>query len=105
MKSSKAWAFLSVLLLIAIPATATDLSGRVTARGAPLAGAVVTANLIVNRAQASVTVTRTGPNGEYELRGLRSGEYILLVNAKGRRVFQGRLSLTGRNFVKNIELR
>lgn len=105
MKSSKGLAFVSALLLIAVPAAAADLSGRVTFRGAPLAGAVVTASLIVDGAQASVTVTRTGPGGEYALRGLRNGDYILLVTMNGRRIYQGRLALAGPNIVKDIELK
>src|SRR5262249_23389299 len=105
MKSSKALAFVSALLSIAAPAAAADLSGRVTFRGAPLAGAVVTASLIVNRAQASVSVARTGSGGEYGLRGLRNGDYILLVSMNGRRVYQGRLALADPNIVKNIDLK
>lgn len=104
MQNSKALAFISGLLLTAVLAAAADLSGRVTLRGAPLAGAVVTANLIGERRPASVTVTRTGPRGEYVLRGLRNGDYILLVDMNGRRIYQGRIALTGPTLVKNIEL-
>ena len=105
MKSSRALAFASGLLLTAILAAAADLSGRVTFRGAPLAGAVVTANLIGERGPTSVTVTRTGPRGEYVLRGLRSGNYILLVDMSGRRVYQGRIVVTDQTIAKDIELR
>ena len=104
MHNSKVLAFISGLLLAAMLAAAADLSGRVTLRGAPLAGAVVTANLIGERGPAAVTVTRTGPRGEYFLRGIRNGDYILLVDMNGRRVYQGRISLTGPTVVKNVDL-
>jgi hypothetical protein len=86
-------------------AAAADLSGRVTVRGTPLAGAVVTANLIGERGPASIAVTRTGPRGEYTLRALRNGDYILLVDMNGRRIYQGRIALTGPTLVKNVELK
>ncbi|MEX2263977.1 MAG: carboxypeptidase-like regulatory domain-containing protein [Bryobacteraceae bacterium] len=105
MQNSKSLAFISGLLLTAALATAADLSGRVTAGRSPLAGAVVTANLVGARRPASVTVTRTGKGGEYVLRGLRNGNYILLVDMGGRRIYQGRVVLTGSTLVKNIELR
>ena len=104
MHNSKVLAFISGLLLAAALAAAANLSGRVTLRGAPLAGAVVTANLIGERGPSAVTVTRTGARGEYILRGLRNGDYILLVDMNGRRVYQGRIALTGPSFVKNVEL-
>ncbi len=105
MHNSRALAFISGLLLFAALAAAADLSGRVTVSGAPLAGAVVKANLIDSgRRPAAVSVTRTGPAGEYMLGGLRDGDYILLVDANGRRVYQGRLTLTGSGLVKNIDL-
>jgi len=104
MQNSRALAFVSGLLLTSTLAAAADLSGRVTVRRAPLADAVVTANLLGARGPASVTVTRTGPRGEYELRGLRDGDYILLVDTKGRRVYQGRVALKGPTVVKDIEL-
>ncbi len=105
MRTSRSWAFISGLLLSAVLAAAADLSGRVTVRGAPLAAAVVTANLIGERGPAKVTVTRTGPKGEYSLRGLRNGDYILLVDLNGRRVYQGRIALNGPTLVKNVESR
>ena len=46
MHNSRALAFISAVLLPTVLAAA-DLSGQVTVRTAPLAGAVVTANLIV----------------------------------------------------------
>jgi redox-regulated HSP33 family molecular chaperone len=104
MHNSRALAFISGLLLSAMLAAAADLSGRVTVRGAPLAGAVITANLIGARGPAAVSVTRTGTGGEYTLRGLRNGDYILLVDMNGRRVYQGRIALTGPTLVKNVDL-
>ena len=103
-KSKRVLTFVSGLLLTAVLAAAADLAGRVTFRGAPLAGAVVTANLIGQRGPAAVSVTRTGTKGEYALRGLRDGDYILFVDMNGRRVYQGRLALSGRNLVKNVGL-
>ncbi len=98
-------AFISGLLLTAVIATAADLSGRVTVRDAPLAGAVVRAALIGKRGPASITVTRTDSRGEYTLRGLRDGDYILLVDLHGRRIYQGRIAIRGPSLVKDIELR
>ena len=103
-KSRKALLFVSGLLFAAMLAAAADLSGRVTVRNAPLAGAVVTANLVGQRGPAAVSVTRTGPRGEYALRGLRNGEYILLVDLNGRRIYQGRITLANAALVKNIGL-
>lgn len=105
MHNSRAWAFISGLLLSATLAAAADLSGRVTVSGAPLAGAVVKANFISSgRGPVAVSVTRTGPAGEYLLRGLRNGDYILLVDTNGRRVYQGQLTLPASGLVKNIDL-
>jgi hypothetical protein len=104
MKSSRSLVLISGLLLSAVLAAAADLSGRVTFRGAPLAGAVVTANLIGGRGPASVIVTQTDSKGAYWLRGLRNGDYILLVDMNGRRVYQGRIALSGPALVKNVEL-
>ena len=106
MQTSRALAFISVLLCTALLASAADLSGRVTFRGAPLAGAVVTADLIDRQGKgpAAITVTRTGPGGEYALRGLRDGDYILLIQMNGRRIYQGRIVLNGQNLAKDIEL-
>jgi hypothetical protein len=103
-KSTKALSFISALLLVAAMAFAADLTGRVTVRGAPFAGAVVTANMIGANGPATVVVTRTGPDGQYSLHGLRDGRYILLVDINSRRVFQDKISVTGTTFVKNIEL-
>jgi len=69
-----------------------------------LAGAVVRAYLIGEKSAESVTVTKTGRDGAYTLRELRAGDYILLVDMNGRRVYQGRLTLKDPSVVKNIEL-
>lgn len=105
MKSTRVLAFTSCLLLTAVLAWATDLSGRITVKGAPLAGAVVTANLIGANGAAAVSVTKTGPQGEYALRGLRDGNYILLVDLNARRIYQGRITLSNAALVKNIALK
>ena len=104
MPNSRAFMFISGLLLTATLAAAADLSGRVTFRGAPLAGAVVTADLIGAHGASSVTITRTDSQGRYVLRKLPKGEYVLLVDIEGRRVFQGRVALGDSRFVKNITL-
>jgi hypothetical protein len=104
MRNSKALAFVSSVLLSAA-LHAADLSGRVTVSGAPLPGAVVKAELIESgHRPAAVSVTRTGSDGEYLLRGLRNGDYILLVDTNGRRVYQGRIALPAAGLVKNIDL-
>ena len=104
-KSKKVLAFISALLVTAVPAISADLSGRVTVRGKPLEGAVVTANLIGEKGPAAVSITKTGPNGEYALRDLRNGNYILLVDMNARRIYQGRIALAGPPLVKNIGLK
>ncbi len=104
MQSLRATALISGLLLAAVLAAAADLSGRVTFRGSPLVGAVVTANLIGVNAPPTVIVTRTDAHGDYLLRNLRSGEYILLVDMNGRRVYQGQIALADSTLVKNIDL-
>jgi hypothetical protein len=91
--------------LTAVPAVSAELSGRVTVRGKPLEGAVVTANLIGEKGPAAVSITKTGSKGEYALRGIRNGNYILLVDMNGRRVSQGRIALAGPTLVKNIGLK
>lgn len=104
MRNSRALIFISGLLFIATLAMATDISGRVTYHGAPLEGAVVTASLIGAQGPAAVTVTETGVHGEYVISGLRDGEYFLLVDLHGRRIYQGRILLSGSTLVKNIDL-
>jgi hypothetical protein len=104
MRNLRALAFISALLLSAVLVFAADLAGRVTIRGKPLSGAVVTANLIGPKGPLSVAVTKTDIHGEYRLKGLHPGEYIVLVDVYGRRVYQGRLNLEGPAGTKNIEL-
>jgi Carboxypeptidase regulatory-like domain len=104
MRNSSVLTFISGLLLIATLAAAADLSGRVTARGTPLAGAVVTADLIGPHGVASVTVTRTDARGQYVFRGLANGSYILLVDMNGRRLYQGRVTLNGGVQAWNVTL-
>lgn len=104
-KLIKVSTFTSCLLLSAVLAQATDLSGRVTVKGSPLEGAVVTANLIGEKGPAAVSVTRTGPKGDYALLGLKDGSYILLVDLNARRIYQGRIALKSAALVKNIDLK
>jgi hypothetical protein len=104
MRRLKVLAFISCLLLTTTLAAAANISGRVTFRGSPLAGALVTANLIGKQGAASVTVARTDAQGGFLLQGLGNGEYILFVDMDGRRVFQGKVDLTGSSLVKNIDL-
>lgn len=104
-KSTRALSFISGLLLPAVLAFAANITGRVTVRGAPLAGAVVTANLIGAKGPTAVAVTKSDSNGEYSLQGLASGNYIFLVDMNSRRIYQGRMTVTGSALVKNISLR
>jgi hypothetical protein len=104
MLNSRLLTFVSGLLLSTMLAAAADLSGRVTVRGAPIVGALVTANLIGNRGPSAVSVTRTGAGGAYVFRGLRNGDYILLVDLNGQRIYQGRITVTNSALVKNIGL-
>jgi hypothetical protein len=104
-KLPKVSLFISILLLTAVLARAAELSGRVTVRGAALPGAVVTANLIGAKGAAAVSVTKTGPKGEYDLKGLSNGNYILFVDMDARHIYQGRIALTSAGYVKNIALK
>lgn len=104
MRNSRAWALISGLLLVSIVAVAANLVGRVTFRGKPLMGAVVTASLIENKRAGPVTVTRTDAHGQYVLHNLRNGTYALLVDLSGRRIYQGEITLTGASLTKNIDL-
>jgi len=90
--------------LAATLANAADLAGRVTVHNTPIPGALVTANLLGPRGAAAVSVVRTDSGGVYVFRGLRDGEYILLVDLNGRRIYQGRITLTNSALVKNIAL-
>ena len=103
MQSSRILTFVSGLLLATL-ATAADLSGRVTVHGAPLPGALVTANLLGPRGAAAVSVVRTDSGGVYVFRGLRDGEYILFVDLNGRRIYQGRITVANSALVKNVAL-
>ena len=103
-KSRKALKFISALLLTAVLAFATNITGKITVKGAPLVGAVVTANLIGAKGPTAVSVTKTGSNGEYSLQGLANGNYVFLVDMNSRRVYQGKVSLKGPALVKNISL-
>jgi redox-regulated HSP33 family molecular chaperone len=104
-KSAKVLACISGLLLTAVLAIAADLSGKITVRGSPIAGAVVTANLIGAKGAAAVTVTRTDTQGAYALRGLSNGNYILFVDLSGKRIYQGKIAIAGATSVKNIDLK
>lgn len=104
-KSTRVLLFISGLLLTAVLGYAADITGRVTVRGVPLAGAVVTANLVGAKGPKAVSLTRTGANGQYSLQGLANGSYIFLVDINSRRIYQGRINLSGPSFVKNIDLK
>ena len=106
MKISKILVFISIcgMLMAATLAVAADLSGHVKVRGAPVAGAVVTVNFLGASGPASVSVTRTDPQGNYALKGLPNGDYILLVDIEGRRVYQGRIAVADSSITKNIDL-
>ena len=106
MKISKNLAFISIysLLMASTLAFAADISGCVKVRGVPVAGAVVTVNLMDARGSTPVTVTRTDSHGNYALRGLSTGNYILLVDLEGRRVFQGQVAVADSGLTKNIDL-
>src|SRR5580704_1198108 len=92
-------------LLTASPGFATNITGRVTVRGAPLAGAVVTANRIGAKGPTAVVITRTGTNGQYSLQKFSNGDYIFLVDMNSRRIYQGKMTIDGAAVVKNIDLR
>lgn len=104
MSSSRILASISSLFLFVALAAGADLSGRITVKGEALPRAVVTVNLVSKRAPRTVTITRSDARGQYAFHGLRNGEYVLLVDLNGRRVYQGEVALSGASLVKNIEL-
>ena len=105
-KSIRALLCISVLpLTAALAFAAAGIAGRITVRGAPLAGAVVTANLVGANGPSAVVVTKTGTNGAYSLQGLANGSYILLVDMNSKRIYQGKLTLSGQAVTKNIDLK
>ena len=62
------------------PTPKPELSGVITLKGQPLAGAdVVIATL--NQAEPRVFVTKTGPDGKYAFAKLPTGDYVVVVQS------------------------
>ena len=83
MNRNRLWVFLSILLLLSVPAfaqTTANLTGTVTSDGAPIPGVLVTitsANL-----QGSRTAN-TDINGNYNFTGLPPGDYNVKFEMEG----------------------
>ncbi|MBI3803864.1 MAG: carboxypeptidase regulatory-like domain-containing protein [Nitrospirae bacterium] len=67
-------AFLILSVMIFSPAMATELSGTVYSKGAPVANLTIAV-------KGSDTKTKTGPKGEYKL-DLAPGDYTLIIRGK-----------------------
>jgi hypothetical protein len=96
---------LGVLLSLALPAAAAHLGGKVTFRRAPLPDAVVRAYQIdaSSKVRAMVVATRTGADGSYRFPDLPHGQYILIVEKYGKRLYQGKAFVQA-DVEKNIDL-
>ena len=93
-------------VLWAVPAWAADASGKVTVGKRPLADAVIRFHRLdpSTGRQAEVYATRTDPTGNYLLRGLKAGDYIVIAEKDGRRIYQGRLAVPAGAVTHNISL-
>jgi hypothetical protein len=86
----------ALLVMLAAPAAAADLSGTVTykvpgmTRPAPLLAVLVSA---YNPATARKSVTRTNEVGVYLFKSLPDGLYVIFVEKDGRRLYQGKVEV------------
>ncbi|HEY6393491.1 MAG TPA: carboxypeptidase-like regulatory domain-containing protein [Bryobacteraceae bacterium] len=93
--------------ILILPASATNLSGTIvykTAKmvnAAPLAQAMVSVYATANGAKS---VTLSSDQGAYFFTKLAAGTYIIIVEKKGRRLYQGRVELRERGSRFDIRL-
>jgi len=94
MRNCKSWAFINLLALAAILAWGQNafIGGKVTLHGQPLASATVNAYLL-DRGQTKYTSqwsTTTDRQGEFAVRSLPNGNYIVTIRYGGKVVYQGK---------------
>ena len=92
-------------LFLALPACAAHLGGRVTFRQKPVPDAVVRVYQVntSKMTRGMVVATRTGTDGVYQFRDLPHGQYILIVEKYGKRLYQGKAFVQA-DVEKNIDL-
>lgn len=98
MTNSRNWALLiSMIWLIAIPARAqtSGISGTVKVQHRSLAAAGVSAYLL--NAEGNKTVgqwaTVSAAGGDFALRSLPYGTYVVIVRYQGKIIYQGKIQL------------
>jgi carboxypeptidase family protein len=96
---------LAMALFLALPACAAHLGGRVTFQQKPVPDAVVRVYQVdaSSKTRGMVVATRTGADGFYQFRDLPHGQYIVIVEKYGKRLFQGK-AFVQTDVVKNIDL-
>ena len=83
-------ACVALFALLALPAAAAGLQGKVTYQARALPSALVS---VYQESNGSKSVTLSNSQGEYRFDKLQSGSYIVIVEKDGRRVYQGRTSV------------
>jgi hypothetical protein len=76
--------------ILALPAHAAGLQGRVTYGTNAVASAIVS---VYQESTRRKSVTISNSRGEYAFNNLPSGSYIVLVEKDGRRIYQGRATV------------
>ena len=96
---------LALAMFLALPACAAHLGGRVTFRQQPVPDAVVRVYQVntTSMKRGMVVATHTGTDGVYEFRDLPHGQYIVIVEKYGKRLFQGK-AFVQTDVEKNIDL-
>lgn len=95
-------ALAALCLLVPLATTAAVLEGRVTFRAQPIPAALVSFYREGNDGGKAVTITNN--NGDYRFGNLAAGNYIVLVERQGRRIYQGRTTVTEDNVKLDIGL-
>lgn len=108
-KSQNLFASVAVVLssFFAATACAAQLDGTITYRTAGMsAPAPLTSALVsVYRSQSSSTaITRTNGAGAYRFNNLAAGQYVVFVEKDGRRIYQGRVTVSDQNQRFDIQL-
>lgn len=98
---------LVLAIIVILPASAANVGGiisyRISGIGTerPLEEALVTVYNVKTQAKA---VTRSNNRGEYLITSLSSGDYIILVEKDGRRLYQGRVEVQTAETRRDIKL-
>lgn len=100
------WQVIVIVLLVGWPGVARAQQGSVSGTVIDTSGAVVagaTVNLI-NLASNVIRTAVTDPNGKFEITGLPSGQYRLVVKATGYNNYGRTIAVTGEPVVQNVVL-